>query len=178
MSQIINVTSEQLQATIRRLLPSQQGFGEDLQASNVILPIIDLTATAEGSSVGENLQTAFSLDSQTSQNVFNQTATLVATTGFYRTFGVVSQVNDSGTSGVADLSLSDGLSTKFIFKVEGLGFGATSTNSFIPFDFVIFLEPGHSLTGTANGRASINITTRQIADVNGNLINPAGFSPQ
>ena len=49
MSQIIRITSEALQATVRRLLPSQQGFGEDLQASNVITPVIDLTPTAEGS---------------------------------------------------------------------------------------------------------------------------------
>ena len=48
MAQIINITSEALQATIRRLLPSQQGFGEDLQATNVVQPIIDLTPTAEG----------------------------------------------------------------------------------------------------------------------------------
>ena len=58
MAQITQITSEALQATIRRLLPSQQGFGEDLQASNVITPIIDLTPTAEGSSLSENLSTA------------------------------------------------------------------------------------------------------------------------
>ena len=45
MAQLINLTSEALQATIRRLLPSQQGFGEDLQATNVVTPIIDLTPT-------------------------------------------------------------------------------------------------------------------------------------
>ena len=47
--EIITVNSEELQSTIRDLLPSQSGFGSELQASNVITPIIDLTATAEGS---------------------------------------------------------------------------------------------------------------------------------
>ena len=48
MSQIIPIVSEALQATVRRLLPSQNGFGEDLQASNVIVPIVNLTPSAEG----------------------------------------------------------------------------------------------------------------------------------
>ena len=41
------VTSEALQSTVRRLLPSQQGFGSDLEATNLIQPVIDLTPTAE-----------------------------------------------------------------------------------------------------------------------------------
>ena len=56
--EIITVNSEQLQTTIRNLLPSQAGFGSELQASNVITPIIDLTASAEGSSTPEFLQRA------------------------------------------------------------------------------------------------------------------------
>jgi len=48
--EIITVNSEELQTQIRDLLPSQNGFGSELQASNVITPIIDLTAAAEGSS--------------------------------------------------------------------------------------------------------------------------------
>ena len=74
MAQITSVTSEALQATIRRLLPSQQGFGEDLQASNVIFPIIDLTPTAEGSVLGTNLQTAIAFGSITSINANSSTA--------------------------------------------------------------------------------------------------------
>ena len=49
--EITPITSEALQAVIRRLLPSQRGFGDDLQATNLITPIIDLTPTAEGSSI-------------------------------------------------------------------------------------------------------------------------------
>ena len=46
---ISSVTSEALQLKLRQLLPSQQGFGTDLTASNTIVPVIDLTAAAEGS---------------------------------------------------------------------------------------------------------------------------------
>ena len=82
MTQIINITSEALQATIRRLLPSQQGFGEDLQASNVITPIIDLTPTAEGSVVRQDLQTALAFGSQTAFDVGGATTTLANSPGF------------------------------------------------------------------------------------------------
>jgi len=58
LPQIIRLTSEALQASIRRLLPSQQGFGLDLEATNVITPIIDLTPTAEGSELRQDLQSA------------------------------------------------------------------------------------------------------------------------
>ena len=61
--EIITVNSEILQTQIRDLLPSQNGFGSELQASNVITPIIDLTATAEGSSLGSDLQTALAFGS-------------------------------------------------------------------------------------------------------------------
>ena len=58
--EIITVNSEALQTQIRDLLPSQHGFGSELQASNVITPIIDLTAAAEGSGLPSYLQTAVS----------------------------------------------------------------------------------------------------------------------
>jgi hypothetical protein len=45
--EIITVNSEDLQTQIRDLLPSQNGFGSELQASNVIFPIIDLTRSAD-----------------------------------------------------------------------------------------------------------------------------------
>ena len=62
---ISTVTSEALQLKLRQLLPSQQGFGSDLSASDTIIPIIDLTAAAEGSDVSESLQQALAFGSIT-----------------------------------------------------------------------------------------------------------------
>ena len=102
--QITRITSEALQATIRRLLPSQQGFGEDLQATNVITPIIDLTPTAEGSSVPESLQQALAYGSQT---VFSQTnagdVAIISTAGFYRITGSYSFILNQLTPSVLAL---------------------------------------------------------------------------
>ena len=63
--EIITVNSETLQAQIRDLLPSQAGFGSELRASNVITPIIDLTATAEGSGLPQDFARALAFGSQT-----------------------------------------------------------------------------------------------------------------
>ena len=159
-------------------MPSQEGFGTDLMAQNVIVPIIDLTSAAEGSTVGQNLQTAISFDSQTSTQVYNTTSTLVNNTGFFRIFGAIGNGATATVAGIADLSITDGLSTKIIFKTQALGTGSAQTTQIVPFDFVIFLQSGESLTGTTNTESIMNVTTRQIADVNGVLVNPAGFTPQ
>ena len=82
MSEVIRVTSEALQSTIRDLLPSQNGFGDDLMASNVIIPTIDLTASAEGSSLPLELNNALAFDSQTSFQVTSGSTTIINTTGF------------------------------------------------------------------------------------------------
>lgn len=176
MAQIRQVVSESLQATIRRLLPSQQGFTEDLQASNVITPIIDLTPSAEGSGLAVDLARALSLGSQTAFDVNNTTSTLINTTGFYRVFGGVSvRGNNTGTR-EAYFELTDGTTTKRIWEV-GTFASSDTYGVVINVDFVVFLATGESLTATSNGTVSSLIgSTRQIADVNGNIVNPSGFS--
>ena len=76
MAEIVPVVSEALEAQVRDLLPSQRGFTEDLQASNVITPIIDLTNAAEGTTTPEILQTAMAYGSNTSFTVQNTTTTV------------------------------------------------------------------------------------------------------
>ena len=87
---ISSVTSEALQLKLRQLLPSQQGFGTDLSASDTIIPIIDLTASAEGSDVRSDLQEALAFGSVTAFSTRNTTTTVVSNTGFFRIFGVSS----------------------------------------------------------------------------------------
>lgn len=176
--QITSVTSEALQAQIRNLLPSQEGFGTDLMAQNVIVPIIDLTSAAEGSSVPENLQTAMAFGSQTSFSLNNGSSTIANTTGFWRILGLSLIRATSTGGGSGNLALSDGLGTKRLFDHD-LSVGNSDTTTTLPFDFVVFLAAGESLIATSsNTRSFLSGTVRQIADVNGNLINPSGFSPQ
>lgn len=179
MAQITSVTSEALQAQLRTLLPSQQGFGEDLQASNVIIPVIDLTATAEGSSLPTNLQTALAFGSQTSFTVSNTTTTVANVAGFWRlTAGAFIRTVASGTVPRVFLVLSDGSTDSIVwgsFSDDTSYAGIQVTN----LDYTFFLRAGDELkVRVESGNANCVGSVRQIADVSGNLVNPSGFTSQ
>jgi len=177
MAQITSVTSESLQAEIRRLLPSQQGFGEDLQASNVITPIIDLTPAAEGSTTPQYLQTAIAFGSQTAFDISNTTTVIANTPGFYRIFACVSGATGSTSVFNGSFTMTDGLSTKTVYSVEY--FNVNQPAYAVPVDFTVFIGTGESISGTTNNaKVSIIGSVRQVATVNGELVNPSGFTPQ
>jgi hypothetical protein len=172
MAQVVPIVSESLQATIRRLLPSQNGFGEDLQASNVILPTLDITPTAEGSQLPLKLQNA--LDSTTTSTGFQgaSTQTITSSPGFYSVLLVANGANATfNTSQAVYVYINDGTSDKNIW------FAQVTANVDAIFDKVIFLPVGHSLKVQAvNSDVYVGVTIRQIADLYGNLTNPAGFT--
>jgi hypothetical protein len=173
--QITSITSEALQQQIRILLPSQEGFGTDLMAQNVIVPIIDLTAAAEGSSIPDYLRNALSFSSNTSFQARNSTVTIANTAGFWRIIGNVSLSTNAATK-TGKISMSDGVSTKDLLTWIG---EANSGSMSWSFDFNIFLESGDSITATSNDTGMVvHGSSRQIADVGGILINPIGFNPQ
>ena len=65
MAQEFVIKSKILEDKINQLLPSQGGAqaGIDLSATTQIVPIIDLTESAEGSTLRQDLQTAYGLTS-------------------------------------------------------------------------------------------------------------------
>lgn len=171
MAQLINITSEALQATIRRLLPSQQGFGEDLQATNVVTPIIDLTPTAEGSILPTYLQRALSTD-ETFTNTENTTNDIVTTPGFYNLRIRVIGLTASNNASVGLREVSSGTRT-LLYGV------ATTDNVELNNEFVVFVRSGYVLDVTSTTTGLIAQTyTSQLADVNGVLNDPAGFTSQ
>tara|TARA_R110002110_G_scaffold403675_2_gene621564 strand:+ start:439 stop:945 length:507 start_codon:yes stop_codon:yes gene_type:complete len=168
MGQEFVIKSTALEDKINQLLPSQGGAqaGVDLSASTTIIPIVDLTESAEGAQVRADLQTALSLNDVTSFNTSGATVTIVSTTGYYRIFGTV---NASGT-GSSVLKLTDGTTDKQIFVYAT---GTTAQNAVIPFDFVIFLPAGQSLVSETDANIKNVIVSKQIADINGNLTSPS-----
>lgn len=172
------MTSESLQAQIRNLLPSQEGFGTDLMAQNVIVPVIDLTATAEGTTTPQYLQTALAFGSQTSFSANNGTAVVANTTGFWRIIGT-SSIRSSGSVAISNkITMSDGLSSKDVWENQA-GVDGADNNYVTQFDFTVFLGSGESVSVvSSNGQAFIDGSVRQVADINGNLVNPSGFNPQ
>ena len=179
MAQITSVVSEPLQAKIRSLLPSQSGFTEDLQAQNVIVPIIDLTETASGSVLREDLQKSLAFGSQTSFNVSNTTTTIADVAGFYRVIGsTMVRVVNSGSAPKVELIISDGSTDKTVW---GTIADVTTIEGLIGLniDFVFYLNSGDSFKVFSNNANCQCIgSVRQIADSSGNLVNPSGFTSE
>jgi len=174
MAQEFTINSSAIESKINQLLPSQGGFGAgiDFSASTMVIPIVDLTETAEGSDVREDLQTALSLSSVTSFSVSNTTSTLVNTTGYFRVFGAYSSNNNNAGTHTGSFTLTDGISSKIILSYNNVN-NANENSINSNFDFIVFIKAGDSLTATTNTANSFLIgSTRQIADISGNLVNP------
>ena len=165
--EIITVNSEALQTQIRDLLPSQNGFGSELQASNVITPIIDLTATAEGSRLPFELQTAASFGSAT-EVAAGGTVVMTSTPGWYRFIG---SVTVSGSGVTAEFSMTDGLSTKSIWNLTTFTADQISQNV----DLIFAVSNGITLSAIAATGSNIVGSFRQIANGQGELVNPVGL---
>lgn len=174
MAQEFVIKSETLEDKVNQLLPSQGGYGAgvDLTASSMIIPIVDLTESAEGSNLRIDLQSSFSLGTITAFDINNATnTTLINTTGYFRVYAVGSMRITTGDA-LISFSLTDGTTTKQIVELVGHN-SSTVNNQEVLFDFIVKLEAGDSLTGTANYTgATLAGNTRQIADLSGNLINP------
>lgn len=177
MAQIINITSEALQATIRRLLPSQQGFGEDLQATNVVTPIIDLTPTAEGSVLPTDLQQALNFDGATAVDVVASTQTVTSTTGFFRLTGAITVLGRISSTQSVAITMTDGATTKILYAAVVKATGATNDGlQTLDFDKIFFVNAGETLSITSSSEAQFIGSVRQIATKNGTLVNPTGFT--
>ena len=162
------INSQELEDKVRQLLPSQGGAGAgfDLSASTQIIPIIDLTESAEGSSLRQDLQTSFSLSSITRYNVNNATTTIISTTGYFRLFG--STYITGG--GFVQVNLTDGVTSKTVLTVNADSASQVGNEYY---DFIVFINSGESVSVQSN---STNISfvgvSRQIADITGELVNP------
>ena len=161
------INSQELEDKVRDLLPSQGGAGAgfDLSASTQIIPIIDLTESAEGSNLRQDLQSSFSLKSITHTETINATNNLVTNTGYFRVYGTITTYAFSDCR----IELTDGTTTKKIFNFSG----GNTNNTTEFFDFNVFLSAGDELRVQTNATTiTARVAFRQIADIDGNLIQP------
>ena len=164
------INSQELEDKIRQLLPSQGGAGAgfDLSASTQIIPIIDVTPSAEGSQLRVDLQSALSFNDVTSFEVQNANTTIINSTGFWRIVGT----NSFNGTGRVLFNLFDSAPTQKI--INDFQNQQTTTLNIVPFDFNLFLASGdvfkiQSFTANAVCRVSI----KQIADITGVLTTPS-----
>ena len=176
MAQLINITSEALQATIRRLLPSQQGFGEDLQATNVVTPIIDLTPTAEGSQLPYVLSSSLSLGNQFAFSNRNNSSAVATSPGFFRLTGCVTLQTAAATN-QATITISDAFTSKVVWQAITPNASSDTGMSAVNVDLTFFLDTGETLTTATTGlQTFFRGSIRQVADRYGNIGNPVGFT--
>ena len=174
MGQEYFINSQELQDKVSNLLPSQGGAGAgfDLSASTQIVPIIDLTESAEGSDVRQDLQTAISFNTATSFDVSNSTAVVVTNTGYWRILGSCTLNSNTAGSEYNRIIINDGVSDKIVWSSRTVDTASAFQTQLIV-DFVVYLEAGHSLKMQTSDVSNILIgSVRQIADINGVLTNP------
>jgi len=166
--QQFTIQSEAIRDKLNSLLPAQNlgAIGVELTGSTQVIPIVDLTEVAEGSSLRSDLQTATDFATNFTQ-VINATNTVVVnTTGFYKV-----SVSSDGVNSNTQINIFDGTTSKVI---KYYAFGAES--AVVVDEFIVYLRSGDSLRATSSANTvAIQLHTRQIADLSGNLTNPQGF---
>lgn len=176
------LTSEALEKRFRDTFTSQGGaeLVDDLYASGVIVPIVDFTAAAEGSALRADLQTAW--DFGTDHDVVSNTTTaLISTPGFWQIDLNFADDNPAVTivETRGSIYLDTGITTQIIWSVSSIIGTGTSTETVIrnsEAKFVVYLRSGDTLRAFSRQHSTMDVWYRQIADVNGNLTNPTGFS--
>ena len=175
MAQEFTIKSTNIEDKINQLLPSQggQGAGIDFSASTMVIPVVDLTETAEGSSLRQDLQTSLSLTSITSHSITNTTTTIINTTGYFLISGTCNMTTNSSAARSGQIKITDGTTTKTIKSFNNLTSYSVSAFTQVPYNFIVLLQAGDSVTMTTNGtEVQFDGITRQLADLSGNLVNP------
>ena len=176
------VTDEALEKRFRDTFRSQGGaeLVDDLYAQGVIVPVVDFTQAATGDILEPNLQTAW--DSSTGLFVVESGTpqTIISTAGFWQVDLTASVVvtGTGATSNIFGLDIWDGTTSKPIWEYRSTkNQPAADRAAAIEQKFVVFLRSGDSMRGQSlSANFPLTVWYRQIATVNGDLINPSGFT--
>ena len=143
--------------------------------SETVVPTYSINQVAEGSSLPTNLQTAYDFSTGQQFTTSNGSDTIISNTGFWQIQGAIG-IPGGGTGTLAKISITDGVSTKPVYQIDDVN-TTSDAPVIVPFSFVVYLRSGDSVVQSVTGVTfTINTTFRQIADINGNLVNPLGYS--
>ena len=166
--------SEDFQRAFRNQFPSQVNSGRDLHVSDVVVPIVDFTPTASGASLPNSLQFCRSKNTGRFQVTSNQSgATVPTAVGF-----VGLSILQSGDGGDVDSALYIDTTASIVSQIN-INNGSSNATTYRE-EFVVYVPAGSllkcDLTIASSGTFTVMSTV--LADVNGNLIQPSGYSPQ
>lgn len=166
--------SEDFQRAFRNQFPSQVNSGRDLHVSDVVVPVVDFTPTASGASLPNSLQFCRSKNTNVFQVSTNQSgATVTTSTGF---LGI--DILQSGDGGDVDSGVYIDTSASLISQIN-LKMGSGNATTYGE-QFVVYVPAGSSLLCDLSIASSgvFTVYSTVLADVNGNLVQPSGYSPQ
>ena len=159
---------------VGREIASKKSSQAELESET--MPYNDPYSSGFGAMGTSNTVLAFG--SQTVYEVENTSTTVANSPGFYRIFGTMF-IKSGGTVASASISLDNGVASKEIYGFDANGFAALNDHSVTNYDFTVFLTTGESLIVNSSGvTVQFKGSVRQIADANGDLVNPSGFVPQ
>ena len=146
--------------------------------SEVVVPTYSINDVAEGTSLPETLQQAWDFSTGHNTESSAGSTNIITTPGFW-----LIQLNTDGTgfgSGsdrFATISMTDGVSTKNIIRqpIQPDNPNNLASNNYFQ-TFVVFVRSGDTVTHSATAGVLTVASYRQIATVNGELVNPLGFS--
>ena len=167
--------SEDFQRAFRNTFRAQTNSGRDLHVSDVVIPVVDFTPQASGTSLPSYLQKALSRSTETLSITATTFSQIFSTTGFYQI-----QVSASVKGGDITSAISSYNGSTYVgLKAYLLKNGTNSSDSLLD-TVVVYNPPNHQIfqDTTISGTGEIRFYYTQIADVNGNLTNPLGYSPQ
>jgi hypothetical protein len=163
--------SEEFQRAFRNTFKGQVSTGRDLHVSDTVIPVVDFTPTASGTSLPSAFQFAINGNSSGVSATTNAFTLITSDSGFHAMDCTAAPNSDE-----VDLRLTfyDGVSA-YTDK-----WSTKSKLSTIYARVIVFLPANYSCYMTANfsGTGFCAVTNTQLADVNGNLTSPFGYSPQ
>lgn len=177
---MVNVpfVSEEFQRAFRNTFQGQVNSGRDLHVSDIVIPVVDFTPTASGTSLPESLRFCRNLNTAVYLTTVDVTDdTVLSGTGFFR---CNARLANASADSASYFGINDGSSTTIITRLVGKA--SANTNSYQFDDFVFFLRPEDSLVATMSSSggfsSALTAVTTPLADVNGNLLSPSGYDPQ
>ena len=141
--------------------------------SEVVVPTYSINQAAEGTSLPTELQQAWDFSTGLVE-VDSGSVDIITNPGFWlvRAFAAI----DANASGDATLNINDGVTDKRIWR-NYISLGTTDVGELNSWQNVVFLRSGDKLFGNVQaGGTRLSVAYRQIASLNGTLVNPLGYS--
>ena len=163
----------------RKDFPAQAGEGipGDLNYSDTIVPIIDMTSAAGTGVLPQDLQTAWDFSTGNATTASVSPLTVISTPGFWQVDLMWVGIVTSTVGGINSVSIYDGSTDKRVWIMDNTTSTTGDKEAIAENKFVVYLRSGDVLRAQVyNAAARLSLWYRQIADINGNLINPQGFT--